>query len=224
MQRDGEPDIEAFLNGACAMKVAIGIAALLIFAEASIAQIATPPNGSMSIPKPPITIKDGTVSLTHLYWHFLSYQSHLDRKAVSREQQGKDSGWLRHHFQHGLGFTDSEFAHVRDAASQLDSEIKQMNTQAKVLVQADRDSRLAGLISPGAISPNRARLIALDQQREATIEGIVGSLKSSLGPQRAATLDTFLQQTFAQKVTAQHLETHDPGKYFIKPLQGEVRP
>src|SRR6266478_3630227 len=41
--------------------------------------------------------------LSHLYWHFLLYQNHLDRAAADHEQQGKDGRWLSNHFQKQLG-------------------------------------------------------------------------------------------------------------------------
>src|SRR5262249_40343119 len=36
--------------------------------------------------------------LSHLYWHFLLHQNHLDKSAAAREQQGKDGNWLRNHY------------------------------------------------------------------------------------------------------------------------------
>jgi hypothetical protein len=133
--------------------------------------------------------------LSHLYWHFLTLQSHLDQEAVVREQQGKDGGWLRTHFQHELGFSDSEFDLVRESANKLDSKVKDVNSRMKALKQADpklkyratKDASTTASVSP-----------------RSDIEQEVENLRSSLGPERAAKLDSFLRNEFIKPVTTPH--------------------
>src|ERR1700682_3298644 len=61
------------------------------------------------------------VPLHHLYFHFLRFQSHLDKRAVTLEQEGrtKDAQELRNHLQKELGFTNVQIATLRRIGLQM---------------------------------------------------------------------------------------------------------
>jgi primosomal protein N'' len=95
-----------------------------LLAAMLLALAATAPTHSVAqdqpAPKPQIAKAYKPVSLEHQYWHLLRWQNHLDKAAAEHEKQGKDGSWLRDHIQKELGFTDAEFAPVRDSAQRLE--------------------------------------------------------------------------------------------------------
>ena len=66
--------------------------------------------------------------LPHLYWHLLMWQNHLDKSAAEHEQQGENGSWLRGHLQKQLGFTESEFAPIRESAQRLASTLADLES------------------------------------------------------------------------------------------------
>lgn len=127
------------------------------------------------------------VSLPHLYWHFLIYQSVLDSKAAELEAQGKDGKSLRKDLQMRMGFSDSDFAPVRASSIRLSTELKVLDAQAATV-------RVAGR-SPA----NTAKLKTLAAQRETYINAEISALKRALPPERIAVFEAFITQFFAPK-------------------------
>jgi hypothetical protein len=171
------------------------------------------------------TGQGGRIPLSHLYQHFLLHQNHLDKTAATREQQGKDGQWLRNYYQQRLGFKDSEFAMVRKAATQLESDLKQIDTEVQTIIQADRARHPRVLLSPNDLPPVPPRLLELRDQRAAVIQRYVDSLTSVLGRELAAKLDAFLEDEFAPNVSIRYVSPprpHDPDKHPVPPFATEV--
>jgi hypothetical protein len=168
----------------------------------------------------PGTFQPKPIPLPHLYWHFLVYQNHLDNTAAANEQQGKDGQWLRTFLQKKLVFSDSEFATVRDSSVRLTAEIKALDAQAQAIVQADTAAHKQGLIPVGSAPPGLAQLKALSAQREAYIGAEIQYLNQALSAQDAATLQTFLQQTFSKTVTTVDRRQPSPLPFTPLPVQG----
>lgn len=170
-------------------------AALLCLLAGSLAfgQAANPmPPGAQQVP----------ASLPHLYWHFLMLQNRQDRLAAQRLLLGEDGAIFRDRFQQRLGFTDTQFAPVRSTAQRLENELKAIDAQAKAIVDADH---VVNPIVPGAPHTWRAippELRALKQQHESVIQSEVANLKTALGPELSARLDTFLQTWVTPKSVA----------------------
>ncbi len=151
-----------------------------------------------------------TPPLSHLYWHFMTHQLHLDQVATARTQQGKNGAWLRNYYQQQLGFTDAQFQPVRDVATQLQSDLKAIDDRVQTLVTADQASHSHQLTSPHNLPPPIAELAQLSQQREATLQKAMVNLQAALGPQRAARLDDYLQKNMAPKVTMKWMSPPQP--------------
>jgi len=168
------------------------------------------------------------VPLSHLYWHFLILQNHLDRVAAAHEQRGEDGSALRTYYQKGLGFTDAQFAPVRDAGLRLEPQLKAIDAEVKAVIDADHARHPRVLASPKDLPPVPPELLELQRKREQTIEYEVQSLKLALGAQQTAKLETFLTQEFARNVTAQRVSLprpHDPTRHTVPPFpqQDEVQ-
>jgi hypothetical protein len=127
----------------------------------------------------------GPVPLPHLYWHFLIYQSQFDAQAAAVEAQGGDGTWMRNHLQIRMGFSDADFAPIRDSAQRLSSELAALDAQAATIVAA------------GDPSTTAAQLQALDDQREAYINAEISTLKQALSPERITAFETFITQFYA---------------------------
>jgi len=108
--------------------------------------------------------------LPHLYWHLLMWQNHLDTAATEHEKAGKDGSWLRAHLQKQLGFSDAEFAPVRESSQHLASTLSGLETQAKSLVKEDLALYASGKLTSSDPPPNLAKVKQLQQEREAAID------------------------------------------------------
>ena len=127
------------------------------------------------------------VSLTHLYWHFLIYQNHLDSVAATMSSQGQDGSELGNDLQRRMGFSDADFAPIRASGVRLSSEIQALDAQA------------AAIRANGVSPSNTAQLQALTAQREADINAEITSLKQALSPDKITAFETFITQFFAPK-------------------------
>jgi hypothetical protein len=145
------------------------------------------------------------VSVAHLYWHFLIYQDHLDREATRLERKGKDGSWLRNNYQKKLGFTDAQFAPVRETATNLEKELDEIDAQVQKIVEATRAANPRVVKDPGDLPPVPKELLTLRDEHEAVIEREVAALRNKLGPERTARLETFLKEEIAPRVTIQHI-------------------
>ena len=169
------------------------------------------------------------VPLNHLYWHFLLLQNHLDRVAAAQEQQGQDGSAVRNYYKQRLGFTDAQFAVVRDAGLQLESELKAIAAEVKTVIDTDRARHPKVLASPQDLPPMPPELTVLQQKHEAAIESAVNKLKSALGTQGTMKLETFLTREFVHNVTAHSVELphphNDPSKHTVPafPQQPEAQ-
>jgi len=175
--------------------------------------------------QPPAAHKE-TPPLSHLYWHFMMHQLHLDQVAAARTQQGKNGAWLRNYYQQQLGFNDAQFQPVRDTATQLQAELKAINDRVQTLVTADQASHVHHMSGPQDLPPPIAELAQLAQQHEAILQKEMGNLQAALGPDRAAKLDDFLQKNMAPKVTMKWLappQRHMPSSQ-AGPAFREVQP
>lgn len=65
------------------------------------------------------TAQQPRMPLPDLYWRFLISQNRFDREATALEQHGHNASYLRSFYQQRLGFSDSEFAKVREAAGRF---------------------------------------------------------------------------------------------------------
>ena len=157
------------------------------------------------------------VSLAHLYWHFLVYQHHLDESAVEHEKQGKDGLWLRNYLQNKLGFTDEQFAPIRESADRLTAKVKDLDSKARMIAASDRESRKKGLVAPDTPAPGLEQLKALTIERETDINYEIESLNHALSEKDATTLRTFLQQRFSLVVRASQV---DPNKQSLGSFSG----
>jgi hypothetical protein len=124
------------------------------------------------------------LSLPHLYWHFLIHQSVLDARAKELNAEGKNGTPLRNYLQTRLGFSDADYAPIRESSQRLASELNALNQQAKSL-------RLSGSDS--------GQLELLLDDRETYIDNEVYALSNELSPQKKVTLEKFMAQFFAPK-------------------------
>jgi hypothetical protein len=202
----------------------IGLLCLLVYLLAfGQATPAAPQAGQNASPQ---GVQNGRASLSHLYWHFLLYQSHLDKTAAAREQQGKDGNWLRNHYQQRLGFKDTDFALVREAAARLESDFQRIDSEVRTIIKADRARHPRVLSSPHDLPPVPRRLLELRDEREAVMQSDLDSLRGALSPELVAKLDAFLEKEFAPNVKIQYMgppRPHDPTKRTVPPFPAEAQ-
>ena len=125
------------------------------------------------------------VSLEHLYWHFLVYQNHLDKKEEDLRIHGKDGSGLRNQLQKKAGLSDAEFVHIRTSSVRLTAKVKDLDAQA-VAIRAT-----------GHSSTSYDRIHALTVEREASINSEISYLKQNLPPNKVKAFEAFLTQFFS---------------------------
>lgn len=163
------------------------------------------------------SVSSGQPPLRTLYRHFLGFQNYMDRVAATHEKQGKDGSGFRSYNQKQLGFTDAQFAAVRQAALRLESELEAHNAKAKPIIDAVRAQRLSAPISAAGPPAVPLQVISLQKERNSLIDGVMARLKADLGPEGAAKLDTYLQRVFATNVKVQKLPPHPAHGVFYHP-------
>jgi hypothetical protein len=102
------------------------------------------------------------------------------------EKQGRNAERLRNSAQNRLGFTDEEFAPLRATAQRLEAELKELDAQAKTLIEEDH---VAHPLQPETSSA----LQAAREQHQAEFESEVAKLRHALGRSAADRLDIYLQ-------------------------------
>jgi hypothetical protein len=145
------------------------------------------------------------VPLPHLYWHFLILQNHLDREAAAKEHGGQDGSALHAYYQKRIGFSDSQFAQIREAGLRLEPQLKAIDAEVRTVIENDRAHHPRVLSSPADLPAALPELAQLQQKREQVIAQEVDSLKLALGSRQTAKLEMFLSHEFASKVTAQRV-------------------
>lgn len=165
--------------------------------------------------------------LPRLYWCFLTYQRFLDRKADEIEKKGGTGTELRESLQRRLGFSTYQFELIREAAQKLDSDLKQKDAQAQAIIDAFHAKYPPNQPLIGPLPPPPPELAVLQQERENLIEQDVANLKSELGPDAAAKLDSFLSKDFAPAVKTRPLNAKIPSDRTSTPsgaVQKAVQP
>ena len=145
------------------------------------------------------------VPLSHLYWHFLLHQNHLDKEAAAREKQEKDGKWLRSYHKQRLGFNDAQFGLVREAATKMEADLRKIDDEAQSIITADRASHPRVLLNPNDLPPIPPRLLQLRDERETAIQRAADNLRANLGNENGAKLDKYLETEFAPNVRIQYV-------------------
>lgn len=145
------------------------------------------------------------VPLPHLYWHLLVYQNHLDQLAEKMEKQGKDGEPIRRSIQNQLGFSEEEFAPVRESAERLKASLDDINSRIMAVVMEEHQRDVGSAPSGQNRSASASALRALGQEREAAIAAEVAKLNDELGPTNAERLKAFITEHFAANVTVKRL-------------------
>lgn len=196
----------------------VGILGLFVAFAASGQTSGNPPATQASSPT--------RVRLPILYRESLAYQSHLDAAAAALQAQGKDGNWLRNHFQEKLGFSDQQFASVRQTAVRLAEELKAQDAKAKAIIDAIHAQYPRTITDPSQLPPVPLELIALQKGRDAIVAQEIANLKTALGASAASKLDSFLEHNFAPTVTVKFIgppRPHDPAQHPIAPFMQETQ-
>jgi hypothetical protein len=210
------PLIGAVRKSALTMATAIGLICVLLSSVGN----------SQAVPSLSSVGTGSRVPLSHLYWHFLLHQHHLDKVAAEREKQGRDGRWLRNYYQQKLGFSGADFEVIRQAAQGLQSELDDLDAEVRTVTQAERARHSRVLASPNDLPPVPPRLIELRDKREALIERHANNLKIALGARASAKLDNYLENEFAPNVRVQPVDPtrlHDPSRAPVRVFQNEVQ-
>ncbi len=121
------------------------------------------------------------IPLPLLYRQFLAYQNHLDRVGAALDKQGKNGSDFRDHFQQKLGFTDAQFASIRETGLRLESELREEDAKAKNVIDAARAQYPKVFGRRTDAPPPPPELTGLQKERDGIIEQEIAGLNTALG-------------------------------------------
>jgi hypothetical protein len=166
--------------------------------------------------------------MSTLYRFFLAFQLHLERTADALDKKGENGTALRTHYQKQLGFSAAEFNPVHDAAVSLEAKLKEQDAKARAVIDKIHEQYPPGKVKgPEDLPPPSPELAQLQEERNALIRDEVNRLKASLGTEKAAKLDKFLQAQFAPTLKVQSVTpapSRHPVQRTTKPFPQEVQP
>lgn len=137
------------------------------------------------------------VPMEFLYRHFFAHVAQLEQEANSADRAGQNGTAYRNYYQKQLGFSDIEFSRVRSTALETHNEVEQIDAKARDIVRAFRE-QLAGreILGQAALPPPPTELKELKKERDALVSAAIGKLKTSLGTDAAARLDSMVAAKF----------------------------
>ncbi len=147
-----------------------------------------------------------TVPISVLYRHFLAHVVQLDAEADRLQHQGKDGSAYRSHYQKSLGFSDEQFAKVRQVAVDSKDNINKLDAQAHGIIVAFRQ-QLAKQVpgNPSTIPPLPPELAQLNAQRDLLLRSELSRLQQSLGPRDSRTLTRLVTSQFGPHIKVEQL-------------------
>ena len=144
-----------------------------------------------------------SVPLSHLYWHFLQYQHHLDEKAEELEKQGQSGDTVRSLMQSQLKMPDVQFASMHRASDRLSASMSDWNARVEHLRSLYIQSKPAKDIP---LTPQQQelhdQLKQMNDEREAILTQQMNSLDNELSTVDRAAFRDFLTKKIASRIVA----------------------
>jgi hypothetical protein len=142
-----------------------------------------------------------TVPLSHLYWHFLQYQHHLDEKSEALEKQGQSGDTVRSLMQSQLRMSDVQFASMHRASDRLSASMSDWNARVEHLRSLYVKSKPSKDI-PLTLEQEQLhdQLKQMNDEREAILTEQMNSLDNELSTSDRAAFRDFLSKQIASRV------------------------
>jgi hypothetical protein len=141
--------------------------------------------------------------LSHLYWHFLQYQHHLDEKAEELEKQGQSGDTVRSLMQSQLKMPDVQFASMHRASDRLSASMSEWNARVEHLRSLYIQSKPSKDIP---LTPEQKQLHdqlkQMNDEREAILTQQMNSLDNELSTVDRAAFRDFLTKKIASRIVA----------------------
>jgi hypothetical protein len=122
------------------------------------------------------------------------------KQASELEKQGKDGSIFRNRYKNYAKLTDVESNLLNQVASEITNQVKEIEAQAKPLIEAARAERKMKqeFSAPPSLSP---QLAALEKERTAAIIAGVDRLKNAYGAQRFIDFETVIREQIGKNIT-----------------------
>jgi hypothetical protein len=153
-------------------------------------------------PAPITSGRSSSVPMSHLYWHFLMYQNHLDQEAAQMEKEGKSGAVVRSFIQTKLNMSDTRFEPIHRASDRLSASLANLNSRAQHLRSLYIQSRppLDGTLSPEQQNLHD-QLKKLNVEREELLTEQMNVLENELTADDRTAFREFLAKQIAPAVT-----------------------
>lgn len=133
---------------------------------------------------------------TVLYKHFFAHLRQLDSEADQLDKSGKSGNRYRNYYQQHLGFSNTQFSHVRDMAYST-QQFDAIDQKAKqIIVEFRRQMARGSASGERSLPPVPQELHDLKIQRDQLLSSQITELKQQLGPHAADTLDKLIRSSF----------------------------
>jgi hypothetical protein len=139
--------------------------------------------------------------MSHLYWHFLMYQNHLDQRAAEMEKEGKSGTSVKSFLQGKLNMPDNRFELIHQAARRLSASMSDLNARAEKLRAKLIETHPSKSIPPTSEQEQlRSALQMLNDEREAILLREMDRLDNELATEDRARFREFMLRTIAPNV------------------------
>ena len=147
------------------------------------------------------TSTSSPVPLSHLYWHFLMYQHHLDQKADQLEKDGQSGAVVRSFIQSKLNMSDISYEPIHRAADRLSASMVDLNARVQHIRSFYKESKPS---TDGSLTPAQQKLHdqlkEFNDEREEMLTEQMYKLDNELYANDRATLREYLTKQVAQSV------------------------
>jgi hypothetical protein len=162
-------------------------------------------HGYGQAPAAPAQVPSSTsssVPLSHLYWHFLMYQNHLDQEAAQMEKEGKSGAVVRSFIQTKLNMSDNRYEPIHRASDRLSAAMANLNSRAQHLRSLYIQTKPP---QDGTLTPEQQnlhdQLKRLNVEREQLLAEQMNTLDNELAVDDRAAFREFLTKQIAPRVT-----------------------
>jgi hypothetical protein len=154
-----------------------------------------------SQPAPPEATYD------ELFYHV----NFLKKKAVEKDQHGEDSTLLHTFYKRQAKLKDKQNDALNKVAADVEREVSALDKKAENIIRQFRATVQGMRLKPGEALPDPPEeLKAMEQERSAVILRARDALRTSLGEQGFAQLDSYVQQNIAPKIRTMRLDRPRP--------------
>jgi len=136
------------------------------------------------------------------------------KEARDKDAKGQDASFLRKHHKEHLKLNDDEDAALTRIAEETDADVREMDKEARKLIQKERARHPEGKLGEGEALPAPPEALGtLQRQRDARVLKGRDDLRAAVGEEEFNRLDAFIHQDITAKMRPVREDPHPEHTY-----------